>query len=208
MPLSSPSGGFDVSSPDEANATYCAFLCDRDGRVISDIAEQLPGSYRSVSAHSLVGLIKAVGLTAFLEAVRTDGAALGWEMRIHYGNFTSSVLLNGSRTPFGILVFATLTPKLAVVQRDRLASSAAGTDSSEKADKNVATKPLSDAIHDLKNPISSILSACEYLGAYSQENLSPEQLQLLTEIATSAEILNQLSDRIAELSSRSRRRGE
>ena len=61
---------------------------------------------------------------------------------------------------------------------------------------------LSHAIHDLKNPISSIISACEYLAGYSQENLDSEQLQMITEIESSARTLLQVAGRIAEIANR------
>src|SRR5882762_8158156 len=109
-------GDFKRSFPEETNASYCAFLCDSHGKIIGDVGEQLLGSNRSISPRSLVDLIEAESLMAFLKAVGTRGATLGWETRIHYGRSASTLLLHGSRTPFGILVFATLTPRLATPQ--------------------------------------------------------------------------------------------
>ena len=55
------------------------------------------------------------------------------------------------------------------------------------------------AIHDLKNPISSIIGSCEYLSEYSRENLKPDQLEMITGIETSAQTLLQLAGRLFEL---------
>jgi len=169
-------GGSELSFPNESSASCCAFLCDNDGQIIGDVRAQLPGSSGSASAGSLVTLIEHASLMAFLEAVRTRGVTLGWEMRIHYGGSPRSLLLHGSQTPLGILVLATLTPR----------------------EEDAARLP--NAVHDLNNPISSIISACEYLAVYSQENLTPEQVQMIIEIESAARTLLQLSGRIADLS--------
>ena len=198
--MCSPTGGFERSFPNETNSSYCAFLCDNNGQIIGDVGEQLLGSNRSISSRLLVDLIEADSLMAFLEAVGTRGATLGWETRIHYGRSSSTLLLHGSRTPFGILVFATLTPRLETQQDDRPAPSATIRDSRKRRDEEHTARLLFNAIHDLNNPISSIISACEYLAVYSQENLDPEQLQMIAEIELSARTLLQLSGRVADLS--------
>jgi signal transduction histidine kinase len=200
--LSSPTGDFELSPPDETNASYCAFLCENDGHIIGDIGDQLLGSNRAISARSLVKMIRSPRLMAFLEAVRTRRVIQGWEMRIHRGRSATSLLLHGSQTPFGILVFATLISRLAAMQGDRSTSSAPVADSRMRRDEEDVATPLSNAIHDLKNPISSIISACEYLTLYSEENLNPEQVEMITEIESSARTLLQLSDRIAKLRNR------
>jgi signal transduction histidine kinase len=200
--LSSPMGDFKRSFPNETNASYCAFLCDNNGHIIGDVGEQLLGSNRSITSRSLVDLIEAESLMAFLEAVGTRGATLGWETRIQHGKSASTLLLHGSRTPFGILVFATVTPRLATLQDDRSVPSATVQGSRTRRNEEHIARLLSNALHDLNNPISSIISACEYLVVYSPENLNPEQLQMITEIELSARTLLQLSGRIADLSHR------
>jgi len=201
--LPSRTRDFERSYRNETDASFCAFLCENDGRVIGDVGDQLLGSKRCISARLLVGLINSSSLMAFLEAVRTRSVVQGWEMRIQNRRAASSLLLHGSQTPFGILVFGTLTPRAAAMEGDRsLPSSATVADSRMRRNEEDVAKPLSDAIHDLKNPISSIISACEYLGLYSQGNLKPEELQMITAIESSARTILQLSDRIAELSNR------
>ena len=54
-------------------------------------------------------------------------------------------------------------------------------------------KMLAGALHDLKNPISTIIGSCEYLSEYTQENLQPEQLEMIAAIETSAQTLLRLS---------------
>jgi signal transduction histidine kinase len=60
-------------------------------------------------------------------------------------------------------------------------------------------KALRTVVHDLKNPISSIIGSCEYLAEYSQENLEPEQREMIGGIAASARTLLQLSGRLYQL---------
>ena len=54
-------------------------------------------------------------------------------------------------------------------------------------------KMLAGALHDLKNPISTIIFSCEYLSEYAQENLEPEQLEMIAAIEASAQTLLRLS---------------
>jgi signal transduction histidine kinase len=58
---------------------------------------------------------------------------------------------------------------------------------------------LLTAIHDLKNPISSIIGSCEYLSEYSRENLEPEQLEMIGGIEASARTLLQISGKLFQL---------
>ncbi len=58
---------------------------------------------------------------------------------------------------------------------------------------------LAAALHQLKNPISSIIGSCEYLTEYSQENLEPEQREMVAAIETSAQTLLRLSGELSRL---------
>lgn len=197
--MSSSTHDLERSPPNETNALYCAFLCENDGRIVGDVGEQLLGSKRPISARSVVGLIKPSRLMAFLEAVRKHRVIQGWEIGIRYRRSAGSLLLRGSQTPSGTLVLATLTPRAAAMEDDRPLPSAAVANSMVRKDEEDVAMLMSNAIHDLKNPISSIISACEYLALYSKRNLNPEELQMITAIESSARSLIQLSDRIAEL---------
>jgi K+-sensing histidine kinase KdpD len=57
---------------------------------------------------------------------------------------------------------------------------------------------LIEVAHDLQNPISSIISACEYLAAYSRRP-SRAQLEMIAGIKASAATLLELSGRISKL---------
>jgi len=61
---------------------------------------------------------------------------------------------------------------------------------------------LLEAAHDLQNPISALISTCEYLAAYSPGNLNPEQLEMIAGIESSAATLLLNSRRISELARR------
>jgi hypothetical protein len=188
----------------------CAFLCDYNGGIIRDFAESIP-------ARSLVDLMESCNFISFLETVRSRGATPGWEMPIHYEGSARSLLLSGSLTPHGTLVVATLTP------------SPASSDPHPSIASNRVTEPtasskfscpvrfagfpcpallrqyeethllMSAVVHNLKNPISSILSSCEYLEGYSQENLEPEQLELIHAIQSAARTLLRISGSIPQL---------
>jgi signal transduction histidine kinase len=145
-------------------------------------------------------MIESGGLTDFLEAFHTHRATLGWERMIHHEGSASTLVLHGSQTPCGILVFGYSTPRPATLQNDRAAAFAAVTDSKTRsaADEDAANLMFT-VVHDLKNPISSIISSCEYLREYSQENLNPAQLEIIAGIESSASTLLQLSARLFEL---------
>jgi K+-sensing histidine kinase KdpD len=177
--------------------------------------DQLPSSNESISAHSLVDLIEFGDWMDFLQTVYTYGVALGWEMRIQYGGSARGLQLHASQTPCGILVFAILLSGSPALKQDRSAVSAPAAESLTSSDlisrqsdavnkrdalekhEEESAEPLLTAVHDLKNPISSIISACEYLTEYSHENLDPVQLDMIRGIESSARSLIQLSGTIS-----------
>jgi signal transduction histidine kinase len=188
--LSSRAGKRRISFSSEASCC-CAFLCDENGHVIDDFGEQRPGSGESLSARLLVSLIESSSLVEFLEAVRTRGIILGWETKVHVDGSARSLLLHGFQTQCGILVFAPMAPGSAALTDNRSAEPAALAEST--------ANQLFEVAHDLQNPISSISSACEYLAAYSQDNLDPAQLEMIAGIESAAATLLQVSDRLSKL---------
>ena len=219
--MSVASGDFGSSWP---NKTYgsciCAFLCDHDGQIIRDFGELLPNSNESMSALSLIGLMESGSFMDFLQTIRKRGATSASEVGVSYPGSATGLLFKGSQTPGGILVFATLTVDPAVSEQDRPAHSAGVTDvtkplpadnpSSRQSDVGATLAAiikqqadilelLSTVIHDLKNPASSIISACEYLTEYSLENLHPDQLALIDGIESSARDLLQIPGRLSDL---------
>ncbi len=193
---------------DESNLTsakaaeapvWSAFLCDNDGRITRDFGG-------AISARSLLDLMESSDLMSFLESVRVLGATSGWQLTIHDGGTVKTLVLHGSFTPCGILVFATLTPCPACAEPDPHAVAKPSVEGSGfNCPRDAATqcpvlahqeeeaiRRLSAVVHDLKNPISSIISSCEYLEEYSQENLEPEQMELIQAIESSARTLLQL----------------
>jgi signal transduction histidine kinase len=70
---------------------------------------------------------------------------------------------------------------------------------------------LFQVAHDLRNPISSIISACEYLTTYSPEDLQPDQREMIAQIESSAVTLLRLSQQLSKSGkpkSRNAARGE
>ena len=192
------SGGSTMSLASQSSCC-CAFLCDDVGQVVQDFGEQRPGSGESISARSLVGLIERRTLLDFLNTVHMRGAALGLETKIHYGGYRRRLLLHGFQTPRGILIFAPVVPSSAKPPLTvKPANTVAVADSSAKGEEDTANLLL-EVAHDLQNPISSIISACEYLAAYSQENADRAQLEMIAGIESAAATLLKLSDRISSL---------
>jgi hypothetical protein len=152
-----------------------AFLCDNDGRITGD-------SGGTITERLQLDLAEPDSFMKFLESVRSRGTTLGWEMSIRDGGTASSLLLHGSLTPRGILVYATLTPSPAP--------------SPEYED---ALRLMSAVVHDFKNPISTIISSCEYLEEYSPENLDPQQWEMIRSIHSAAATLLRLSSSILQL---------
>jgi hypothetical protein len=185
-----------IPPPNSATTSCSVFLCNGEGQIIRDIGELL-GAGKCIAGSALVEMFNSASLMAFLKTVRTHGIALEWEMKIHCGRFAGSLLLSGAQTPFGILVFANSSPHKAALRGAR-SFSAPGQDSGKKKVEPV-NRPLTNAIHDLKNPIGSILSACEFMTEYS-DNLNSEQKQMIYAIDAAAGTLLNLSDKIAQLS--------
>jgi signal transduction histidine kinase len=178
------------------SSCWCVLLCDKDGRVIHDFGERGPAIAQSIPARSLIGLLESGGLADFLDTVRTCGVTRGWEMKIHYGGTARKILLHGFQTPQGYLIFAPLPPYPAKSKASRSTDSAAVTRPRKKAVKE-DTVGLSELAHNLRNPVSSIISACEYLASYSPENLNREQREMLAGIESAAAALLQLSSRLS-----------
>jgi signal transduction histidine kinase len=166
--------------------SYCrVFLLDNDGKVIRDFGELEPGPAESLPASSLIGLVEAGRFADFLKTVRAHGAATP-EMRIPLASAGGSFLFRGSQTPYGILVFA------------RVASELGDAAPMEEAPGPGPVQDVPDLLanlaHDLKNPISGIIGACQFLGEDGPEKLSAAQLRVLASIESSARKLLQIAD--------------
>ncbi len=166
------------SLPPGANAWM--FLCDADGQVIRDFVEDPADA--SSSARSLVARIEPAAWIDFLESARTRGTFLARELKARLDDTDIRLFCGGCPSGVGVLVFAAVM----------------GVPSSSSSGDFAS--PISKAIHDLNNPISSIISSCDYLTEYAQENLSPEQMEMIGVIESAARTLLRLSARIAELS--------
>jgi len=194
MPLRSGDTG--IFFPHEASC-WCALLCDKDGRVIHNFGGPRSGAAESIPARSLMGLLESGGLADFLDTVRTCGVTRGWEMRIHYGGVARKILLHGFQTPQGFLIFAPLPPHTAHERTSRSAGSTPVSRSKKNPPKE-DTFNLFQIAHNLQNPVSSIISACEYLVTYSRENLNTEQVEMIVGIESAAAALLELSRRLSE----------
>ncbi len=181
----------------DETSCWCAFLCDNDGHVTHHFGVlRRRGSSESIPTRSLIRLIESGELVEFLETVRACGVTRGWEIRIQHDGTTLKILLHGFQTPQGILVFAPL-PSLAMTLKP---GRSAGVMNSGAGENDEDTSGLFEVAHDLHNPISSIVSACEYLTEYSQENLNTEQKEMIAGIESAAETLLQISRRLFERS--------
>ena len=194
MPSRSRDSG--ISIRDETSC-WCVFLCDNDGHVTHHFGVlRRKGSSESIPTRSLIGLIESARLVEFLETVRACGVTRGWEMRIYHEETSLKVLLHGFQTPQGILVFAPVPPQAVALKARR----SAGAMNSGVVENEEDALSLFEVAHDLQNPISSIVSACEYLTKYSQENLNIEQKEMIAGIESAAETLLQISRRLFERS--------
>jgi hypothetical protein len=195
MPLRSDDAG--IFFPNDSSC-WCALLCDNDGRIIHDFGKRGKGRIESIALRSLVGLLESGSLAGFLDTVRSCGITRGWELKIHYGGVARKILLHGFQTPQGILVFAPLPPYSEKPAGRRSADSSRVTPPRPRARKQKDTIDLFQVAHNLQNPVSSIVSACEYLVTYSQANLNPEQLEMIAGIESAAAVLLQLSRQLSE----------
>jgi signal transduction histidine kinase len=183
------------SSPDEA-LCWCTLLCGEDD-ITGAFQERRPAAGDPILTRSLAGLFESGGLIDLLETVRASGVARGWETRIHYREDVRKILLHGFRVPQGILVFASLVPRSATLRTDRSAGLSPAKYSGTREDREDIVN-LFEIAHDLLNPISSIISACEYLATSSKDNLDPEQAEMIAGIGSSAATLLRLSRWLSE----------
>ena len=61
------------------------------------------------------------------------------------------------------------------------------------------SRSLTRTVHDLKNPISSIIGSCEYLTQYCEEDSIADHLDMISSMEASARMLLQLSGSLAQL---------
>jgi K+-sensing histidine kinase KdpD len=58
---------------------------------------------------------------------------------------------------------------------------------------------LRKVIHDLQNPISSIITSCDYLVSYGMDTLEPDQVEMIARMESSARALMRLTHKIREV---------
>ncbi|MBV8069824.1 MAG: hypothetical protein JO270_07970 [Acidobacteriaceae bacterium] len=68
----------------------------------------------------------------------------------------------------------------------------------ENGDERLELRDVETAIHNLRNPVSSIWSAVEYLMEDAAETLTQEQLRLLRGIEESSALMLQIIDGIVK----------
>jgi len=154
----------------------------------------------------LSGLIGHERMEAFLARVKAGGAAPGCEISIGGEGPAGSLVMRGTQTPYGTLVFAVLP----VAGENAIDAIGAGTPLRRHDDavaqcaalmkqEEDTSRILRETVHDLKNPISSIIGSCEYLTQYCEEDSIAEHLELISSIETSARALLALSGRLSQL---------
>jgi len=127
------------------------------------------------------------------------------EIEINEGP-AARLLMQGTPTPYGTLVFAVLP----ATGEDTTELMSSGTPL-RRPDDAVAQCAalikreedtsiiLSNTVHDLKNPICSIIGSCEYLAQYCEEDPIAEHLEMISSIEESARMLLRLSGRLSQL---------
>ena len=188
------------SSPNRIEAGCCVFLCESDGRVIQDFGDSQTSGPPLVPAPVLSDLIGHDRMLEFLALVEAGGAAPGCEISIGHEGPAGSLVMRGTQTPYGTLVFAVLP----ATGEDTAEAISRGT-SLRRYDDAVArcealikqeedtSRILCKTVHDLKNPISSIIGSCEYLTQYCEEDSIAEHLEMISSMEASARMLLQLS---------------
>jgi len=193
-------------SPNPIEAGCCVFLCESDGRVIQDFGYPQTSGPRLVPATVLSDLIGHDRMLNFLALVETRGAAPGCEISIGRKGPAGNLVIRGTKTPYGTLVFAALPAT------GENATEAIGTGNPlPRYDDAVAqcaalikqeedtSRILTQTVHDLKNPISSIIGSCEYLTEYCETDSIAEHLDMISSIEESARMLLQLSASLSQL---------
>ena len=202
-----PSGaGRTKSFPDHTEAGYCVFLCESDGRVIHDFGDAETSGRSLVPAPVLPGLIGHDRMLDFLALVEAGGAAPGCQISIGREGPAGSLVMRGTRTPYGTLVFAVLpatgedtTEAIGRGAPLRRHDDAAAQSAAVIKQKEDTSRILSQAVHDLKNPISSIIGSCEYLTQYCEKDSIAEHLEMISSMQASARMLLELSVRLSQV---------
>jgi len=181
------------SFPNPMEAGCCLFLCESDGRVIQDFADSQTSGRALIPAPVLSGLIGHDRMLDFLALIEAGGAAPGSEISIGRESPVGSLVMRGTLTPYGTLVFAVLP----ATEEDT--TEAIGRGAPLHRRKEDTSRTLSQAVHDLKNPISSIIGACEYLTQYCEEDSIAKHLEMISSMEASARMLLELSVRLSQV---------
>lgn len=199
------------SFPKHIEAGCCVFLCDNDGRVIQDFADSQMSRQALVPAEVVPVLIGPDRMLDFLALVEAARAAPGCEISIGREDPAGTLVMRGTQTPYGTLVFAVLpatgedtTEAIVTGTPLRRHDDAVARCAALMKQEEDTSRILRETVHDLKNPISSILGSCEYLTQYCEEDSIAEHLELISSIETSARTLLQLSARLSQLCGLSR----
>ncbi len=219
--MSSFTSASEISVPKQHGPeNWYACLAGQDGRVIRDFGDSEAPRKEPASSALLLDLMEPRHWMDFAASVQAHGAMIGFATRISQGPSAGSLLLHGFQTPCGLLILAIFTPDRAAgdpaphAERDtaeewmtrdelvRRANDAAANCAAMKKQQEDTTELLRDAIHQLKNPISSIIGSCEYLAEYAQDNLELEQRETLSAIEASAQTMLKLASGLARLCGR------
>ena len=194
------------SFPSHMEGGCCVFLCESDGRLIQDFADSQTSGRALIPAPVLSGLIGHDRMLDFLALVEAGGAAPGSEISIGRESPVGSLVMRGTRTPYGTLVFAVLpatgedtTEAIGRGAPLRRHDDAAAQSAAVIKQKEDTSRILSQAVHDLKNPISSIIGSCEYLTQYCEKDSIAEHLEMISSMEASARMLLELSVRLSQV---------
>ena len=194
------------SFPEPMEAGCCLFLCKNDGCVVHDFGDAQMSGRELIPAPVLTGLIGQERMMDFLALVEAGEAAPECEISIGPEGPAGSLVMRGTQTPYGILVFAVLPAA------SKHTTEAIGTGTPLRGHDDAvakcaallkqgqdASRILRKTVHDLKNPISSIIGSCEYLTQYCEEDSIADHLDMISSMEASARMLLQLSGSLAQL---------
>jgi signal transduction histidine kinase len=144
--------------------------------VITDFADRL--SVSVLPAERLVASLNVQEWVHFIECVSSSGV---WSAVFELRDLPGPAVLTGGLAHGGVLVTGQIQQ---MDEPDR------------EAERAVRLRKV---IHDLQNPISSIITSCDYLVSYGMDTLEPDQVEMIARMESSARALMRLTHKIREV---------
>jgi signal transduction histidine kinase len=180
-----------------------AALCRPNGIVTEVIRDELGLGSRLSSGARLSSIVTAASkrqAAQFLRAAGGRGAAMDWQLQATLPSGVAPLFFSGAPTGEFLLVIADKEPMAHRLILGGIGSFAAGEVAASEASGGLESARMLEILaHDLRNPISGILSASQFLKEDAEHHLESHHMALLNSIESSSGVALRVIEDILEL---------